>query len=219
VSQPWIASIVLLWIVVLFALFLLAGALRQIGVINLRLGNDPGALITDTGLDRGTRAPDFEAIDGETGEPRRLSELPARPRLLVFLSPSCYTCQELVPHLNEVAKTRRRDFDFVVVCTGEVGACRQVFKGAARVEPAMLIDTTGAAESRYEVAVMPFAYLIDHERNVVIRGVANDWRHLESLLEQEGTLEAGRSWTEVSGSGGSVLTQVDAKGGDVLRKP
>ena len=55
----------------------------------------------------------------------------------------------------------------------------------------MVVDTNGQIEKDYLVTLTPFAYLLDHERNVVIRGIANDWRQLESLLEQEGTLQAG----------------------------
>ena len=52
-SGVWLASYIVLWLVVLVLAFLLAGALRQLGLIQLRLGDDPGALITDTGLERG----------------------------------------------------------------------------------------------------------------------------------------------------------------------
>ena len=58
-----------------------------------------------------------------------------------------------------------------------------------RLEAPMVVDTNGQIEKDYLVTLTPFAYLLDHERNVVIRGIANDWRQLESLLEQEGTLQ------------------------------
>ena len=49
-SGVWLASYIVLWLVVLVLAFLLAGSLRQLGLMQLRLGDDPGALITDTGL-------------------------------------------------------------------------------------------------------------------------------------------------------------------------
>jgi hypothetical protein len=48
-SGAWLASYIVLWIVVMLLAFLLAGALRQLGLLQLRLGDDPGALITDGG--------------------------------------------------------------------------------------------------------------------------------------------------------------------------
>jgi methylamine dehydrogenase accessory protein MauD len=197
-SGVWLASYVVLWLVVLVLGFLLAGALRQLGLMQLRLGDDPGALITDTGLERGTKAPDFTAVDSESGDLVTLSELESVPRMLVFASPGCLSCRELIPGLNEVRKTRA-DFDFLVICRGDVESC-QGFGRMNRLEAPMVVDTNGQVEKDYLVTLTPFAYVLDYEGNVVIRGIANDWRQLESLLEQEGTLQSGR-WVEVDGDG------------------
>jgi methylamine dehydrogenase accessory protein MauD len=196
-SGVWLASYVVLWVVVLLLAFLLAGALRQLGLLQLRLGDDPGALITDTGLERGAEAPDFTALGSESGELVSLSDLPAVPRMLVFASPGCLSCRELIPGLNEVRKTRG-DFDFLVVCRGDLESC-QAFGRMNGLEAPMVVDTTGQIEKDYLVTLTPFAYLIDHEGRVVIRGIANDWRQLESLLEQEGTLQAGMGFVPVDG--------------------
>jgi methylamine dehydrogenase accessory protein MauD len=184
-------------VLVLLLAFLLAGALRQLGLFQLRLGDDPGALITDSGLDRGATAPDFTALDSASGELVSLSDLPAVPRMLVFASPGCLSCRELIPGLNEVRKTRG-DFDFLVVCRGDLESC-QAFGRMNRLEAPMVVDTTGQIEKDYLVTLTPFAYLIDHEGRVVIRGIANDWRQLESLLEQEGTLQAGLGFVPMDG--------------------
>lgn len=207
-SSVWLASYVVLWLVVLMLAFLLAGALRQLGLLQLRLGDDPGALITDTGLERGTLAPDFTAVQAETGEMVTLSALAPKARMIVFASPGCLSCRELIPGLNEVRKTRR-DFDFLVICRGDVESC-QAFGRMNRLEAPMVVDTTGQIEKDYLVTLTPFAYLLDHERNVVIRGIANDWRQLESLLEQEGTLQAG-PWVDVSGDGNGAAAVADSR--------
>jgi methylamine dehydrogenase accessory protein MauD len=196
-SGVWLASFIVLWVLVLLMAFLLAGALRQLGLLQLRLGDDPGALITDTGLERGAQAPDFTGPDAESGELVSLSDLPAVPRLLVFASPGCLSCRELMPGLNEVRKTRG-DYDFLVVCRGDLESC-QAFARMNRLEAPMVVDTTGQIEKDYLVTLTPFAYLVDHEGRVVIRGIANDWRQLESLLEQEGTLQAGMGFVPMDG--------------------
>ena len=196
-SGVWLASYIVLWVVVLLLAFLLAGALRQLGLLQLRLGDDPGALITDTGLERGSEAPDFTGLDSESREVVRLSDLPAVPRMLVFASPGCLSCRELIPGLNEVRKTRG-ELDFLVVCRGDLESC-QAFGRMNRLETQMIVDTTGQIEKDYLVTLTPFAYLIDHEGRVVIRGIANDWRQLESLIEQEGTLQAGMGFAPMDG--------------------
>jgi methylamine dehydrogenase accessory protein MauD len=197
VNGVWLASYIVLWALVLLLAFLLAGALRQLGLLQLRLGDDPGALITETGLERGAQAPDFTALDAESGEVVSLSDLPAVPRLLVFASPGCLSCRELMPGLNEVRKTRG-EYDFLVVCRGDLESCR-AFGRMNRLEAPMVVDTTGQIEKDYLVTLTPFAYLVDHAGRVVIRGIANDWRQLESLLEQEGTLQAGLGFVPLDG--------------------
>jgi methylamine dehydrogenase accessory protein MauD len=189
----WISALVALWLLVLLMAFLLAGALRQIGLIQLRLGDDPGALITDTGLERGALGPDYVAVDEETGQPHRLSDLEARARLLVFVSPTCLACTQMVPGLNEAMATRGKEFDFRVVCRGDLESCRG-FKRINELRAPMDVDPTGEVEQAYQVTLSPLAYLLDYERRVLMRGVVNDWRQFESLLEQEGTLQGGRSW-------------------------
>lgn len=195
-NDAWAVSFVVLWLVVLMLAFLLAGALREIGLLRLRVGDDPGALITDSGLERGTTAPDFEAVDPDSGSMVRFSDLPSVARALVFVSPSCVACRTLVPHLNEVMKTRGSEFDFAVVCSGDVEACAS-FARTNRLDALVLVDRTGDVQEKFAVTLTPFAYLLDHEGRVVIRGVANNWSQLDALLDQEGTLEAGRAWTVV----------------------
>jgi len=190
---------IMLWVLVLVIGFLLAGALRQIGIIHLRMGDDPGALITDDGLDRGTIAPDFEAIDADSEKIWRLSDLPNKPHLLVFLTPSCLACRRLIPHLNEVMATRGREVECLVICAGDLASCRS-FRNLHSLKAQMLVDESGRVSNAYKASATPFTYLLGFERQVLVRGIANDWRGLESILEQEGTLQAGRRWSAV-GSG------------------
>jgi methylamine dehydrogenase accessory protein MauD len=186
--ELWIASLVVLWVVVLVVSFLLAGALRQIGIISLRLGTDPGALITQDGIDRGAVAPDIHALDLASGVTVKLSSLPLRARVIVFLSSTCSTCRELLPHLQEVADTRP-GFDFVVVCQGPTGACESMFRGVESRSLRYWVDESGFAAQSYQVSVTPFAYVIDYTGRVLIRGIVNTWPQLDGLLDQEGTLE------------------------------
>lgn len=199
-NEVWIASSVLLWVLVLLMGFLLAGALRQLGIIQMRLGDDPGALITDSGLDRGTYAPDFNAPAASSSDQVRLSDLEPRARMLIFVSPTCLSCRELIPHINEVAATRNKEFDFLVVCQGDVDGCA-AFVRTNRLTVEAVVDATGDISRDYQVNLTPFAYLLDYEGRVVIRGIANDWRQLESLLEQEGTPEAGMLWETIDRTG------------------
>jgi methylamine dehydrogenase accessory protein MauD len=190
-SGVWLAAFVVLWAFVFFLAFLVAGALRQIGLIALRLGDDPGALITDTGLDRGVDAPAFEGVDVDSGELRRSLDFERRARVLAFLTPTCLACRELIPHLNEVIETRGREFDFVVICRGDREFCRTL-RWRDGIAASVIADETGRIEAAFDVQLTPFVYVLDYEGRVLVRGVANDWRHVESLLNEEGSIQTAR---------------------------
>jgi hypothetical protein len=84
----------------------------------------------------------------------------------------------------------------------------------------MVVDDSGRVASAYQANATPFSYFLDYEGRVLMRGIANDWRGLESILEQEGTLEAGRSWKSVKpgesteSPADSVNAVVESKGRD-----
>lgn len=186
-SEFVIASIVALWIFALVLAFLLAGTLRQLGLMSLRLGSDPGALITRRGLDRGSVGPNTILMDVATGQPVPLLDSAQHAHVLVFTSPGCAACADLMPHLREVAATRR-GYAFTVICRGSIDTCRahaDATSGAVRV----LADEDGLAESAYDVSLTPFVYLLDYERRVLLRGVVNHWQQMEMLIDQEGVLE------------------------------
>ena len=185
-NDLWTASIVVLWIVVLVLAFFLIGALRLIGLIQLRLGTDPGALITEAGLERGEVAPNFQAPNALTGELLLFHDLPPGRKFLGFLSPSCFSCEAFALHLNEVAATRRGDLTFIAVCRGDRAACAS-FVRRTKLQIPVVVDETGSIEQLYDVTLTPFGYVINDELRVLIRGVATTWTQLEALLAEQGT--------------------------------
>lgn len=220
-DSAWIAVIVLLWVFMLVLSFFLIGALRQIAVLQLRLGNDPGALITRGGLDRGTLAPSITALDIGSHEWVSLESLARQARALIFLSPTCSACRHLIPHINEVAKTRRGEFDFVVICRGDEGSCLAMGQMEG-LDVRMLVDLDGTVETAFDIQMTPFTYVLDYRGRVLVRGVTNDWRHLESLLDQEGTVESADDGEDhvvipvkqaVASGGEDALRKTDSKGG------
>lgn len=186
----WTASLITLWVVVLGMGFLLVGALRQLGLLRLRMGDDPGALITDQGLARGSLAPAFDALVADTGDRTTFSSAAERVRVLVLLSTGCLACRQLAPHINEVVATHP-EVELVPLVTGDLETVRQ-FVRAAGMKGQVLVDVSATVPALYQTSMSPFTYVIDEKGRVLARGVANDWRGLESLIRQEGTLQAGR---------------------------
>jgi len=175
------------WVLLIFLGFLTAGALREIGLLQLRLGEDPGGLITRVGLDRGSPAPNFEAVDAATGASRPILDSGRRPAVLLFLTTSCVACRQIARQLEEVRETRP-EFDYIAICRGDAIACRELREGAGLRAP-MVIDHSGEIQRAYQAKYTPFAYVLSPERRVLVRGLVNNWRQLDALLDQRGYLE------------------------------
>lgn len=212
-SDTWLATYLLLWAIVAVQGIFLMGALRQLGIIHLRLGSDPGVLITPEGLPRGALAPDFEAPITPTGEMVRRTDFLGRRVMVVFLSPTCMSCKQLIPHLNAIHEERRDEVATLVVCHGAEGSCAE-FVRRFGVRPRVVADLQNVIATSFGVSATPFAYLLDESGHVLIRGVANDWTHLERLLEEEGTFQS-RPWpsppsqTETAAAQASPVSRED----------
>lgn len=186
-NELWVASYVVLWTIVAGLSVILVGVLRQLGVIALRLGPEPGALITREGLERGALAPDFAAGDVRTGHPVRLGDFRGQRVLLVFVTPTCIACRQIASDVNDLSRARRGDLEAIVVCYGSAVTCGE-FASAYRLKTPLLVDATNAIAESYDVRMTPFGYLIDEDGVVRIRGVVNSFAQLEALIEEEGTV-------------------------------
>lgn len=186
-NEIWLASYAILWVVVAMLSFVVVGLLRQLGLIQLRLGPDPGALITKEGLERGTSAPEFTLTDALTGASTRLADLRGRMVLLLFLTPTCISCRQLMPHLRDIAPERSRDIAVLTICHGSEATCGE-FAQAFRLDVPVLVDGPNAIAASYDVRMTPFAFLIDADGVIRLRGVVNTWPQLESLIAEEGTV-------------------------------
>lgn len=205
-SDLWIASYVLLWLIVVGMAFLLMGVLRQLGLIYLRLGPDPGALITPEGLARGSQAPDFKAVELLSGQPIHLSEFRGRRVLLAFLSPTCSPCRDLLPYLNEIAHRQRGKIEVISICQGSQATCME-FGRVYLLQTPLVADPTNAIGAQYDAGFTPFAFVIDEEGIILIRGVVNTLPQLEALLSEEGTLQ-GQPWQPAAKPASLVVEQV-----------
>jgi len=205
----WIVAFGALWLIVISLSIVVMGLLRQLGMLQLRVGIDPGVLITKQGIERGTEAPDFEAIDLAALKRVSLSQYRGKRVVLVFLSTGCLACRQLVPHLNAMARDRQGEVTFLTVCHGHDAGCHE-FARTYKLEVSMLADPTDAIAASYGIDVTPFAFLIDERGIVLLRGVVNSWPQLESLLKQEGTIQTN--------DGATINSNELALVGSVLKK-
>ena len=174
-------SNIVLWLVVIGMALVLLALVRQVGVLHERIA-PAGALLLAKGLKVGDPAPALTVADlgGRTvaiGGPRadRLSTL------LMFVSPSCPVCKELLPVLKASRRSERSWLEIVFASDGDEAEQRQ-FVGRSELEDFPYIISAPLGVS-YQVGRLPFAALIDDQGVLRARGIINSREHLESLFE------------------------------------
>ncbi len=173
-----IVSQILSWIVILGLGIALLALARQVGVLHVRLA-PAGALLTGKGPVVGEAAPvlDVATIDGA---PLSIGKTLARGRmqLLLFVSPNCPLCKELIPIARNFARAEKLDIVFV----GD-DALEEQRAMITRLDMSGLPFVNGPIVGRtFHVDRLPHAVLIGDSGTVLSKGLVNSREHLESLV-------------------------------------
>jgi methylamine dehydrogenase accessory protein MauD len=173
-----IVSQIISWIVILGLGIALLALARQVGVLHVRVA-PAGALLTGKGPVVGEAAPVLDALTME-GVSIAIGKALAKGRmqLLLFVSPSCPLCKDLIPIAKNFA--RREKLDIVFVGDDEVEEQRAMI---ARLEMQGLPFINGPIVGRsFHVDRLPHAVLIGDDGTVLSKGLVNSREHLESLV-------------------------------------
>ena len=173
-----IISQILSWIVILGMGLALLALARQVGVLHTRLAL-AGALMTGKGPMVGELAPVLE-VETLDGVPLSIGKALAKGRmqLLLFVSPHCPLCKDLIPIARNFAKTEK--LDVVFVGDDDVNEQRSMI---ARLDMAGLAFVNSSIVGRsFHVDRLPHAVLIGDAGAVLSKGLVNSREHLESLI-------------------------------------
>jgi methylamine dehydrogenase accessory protein MauD len=173
-----IVSQVLSWLLIAALAFALLALARQVGVLHTRIA-PAGALTTASGPAVGDIAPvlSLKTIDGAAVSVGKAAAA-GRLQLLMFVSPMCPICKELIPVAKSFA--RREKLDVVFVGDDALDDQREMIRdlGIAGL-PFVNGPDVGRA---YVVDKLPHAVLLDHAGVVLSKGLVNSREHLESLV-------------------------------------
>jgi methylamine dehydrogenase accessory protein MauD len=171
-----IVSQIFSWIVILGLGLAVLALARQVGVLHLRVA-PAGALVTGKGPVVGEAAPVMEALTLD-GSALAVGKPSGRKQLLLFVSPHCPLCKDLIPIARNFARTERLDIVFV----GDDDASEQRAM-IARLDMAGLPFVNGPLVGRtFHVDRLPHAVLIGDDGTVLSKGLVNSREHLESLV-------------------------------------
>jgi methylamine dehydrogenase accessory protein MauD len=176
VSGWWLASYVILWILVVALAILVLALARQIGVLHLRLGPRGALEVDDEGPPLG-EAP--EPIDAHALDGREVTiGGPGEPQLLFFVSPGCPICKELLPSLAPAARAAR--MTPLAIVDVEEQSARDAY---VHSPPAVTLVAGPEISETYEIPGTPYAVILDTIGVVRAKGTVNTLEQIEGLVD------------------------------------
>jgi peroxiredoxin len=165
-----VITYLVLWLIVLILGFLLVGALRSLALVQWRMkqleATSPSH-IRRRGLKIGVKAPEF-TLPSLQGGTVTLSQCVDRDLLLVFIKPSCAACSAIVPALNRLNK---EGCYRVLAVSADYFPVVEEWSKKERTEFPILIQEGLTICLQYNVAWMPFAFLISEQMRVKSKGL------------------------------------------------
>ena len=171
-----IVSQILSWTVILGLGLALLALARQVGVLHVRLA-PAGALLSSRGPVVGEPAPMLDAVTLD-GVPIAIGKPTLRTQLLLFVSPHCPLCKDLIPIAKDFARSEK--LDIIFLGDDEVGEQRAMI---ARLGMEGLPFVNSSIVGRtFHVDRLPHAALIGANGTLISKGLVNSREHLESLI-------------------------------------
>ncbi len=171
----WAVSYVILWLLVLALCAIVVALARQIGTLHLRLGPRGALEMDDEGPPLGEALPPVEGTL-EDGTPAVVGG-PGRAQLLLFVSPGCRTCEDVLPAVPAIAA--ESSLEPYLVTDLSPAETTSAFRGRKLGAPLI----AGAAAARtYEVPGTPYVLVTDAGGVLRGKGTVNNLEQMEGLV-------------------------------------
>jgi methylamine dehydrogenase accessory protein MauD len=174
-----IVSHVGLWVLVICLTLGFLVLMRQIALMQRRLM--PGsARMEAAGPKVGERAPEVDAVD-LLGRRVTLGSARQKQTLLMFVSPECSVCGDVMPAIRSIAKSERKYLEVMLVSLGVSDEANHAYVRRHALEAIPLVASRALIDA-YGMPSPPYAVLLGPDQHVQTKGVVNHFEHLESLL-------------------------------------
>jgi methylamine dehydrogenase accessory protein MauD len=172
----WGASYVVLWLLVLALAVVVVALARQIGTLHMRLGPRGALEIDDEGPPLGEAPQPIETLDTR-GEAVTIGG-PGDGQLVMFVSPSCRMCREVLPGL---AVTAAGAGLVPRVVTDDEEAPSSADLDPQRLKAVVVADPR--VPKNYAIPGTPYIVVIDPMGIVRAKGTVNNLEQLEGLVD------------------------------------
>ena len=177
----WVASYVALWVLVIVLCVIVVALARQIGTLHLRLGPRGALELDDEGPPLGDAPPPRDAIDLQ-GRPVTIGG-PGAGQLLLFVSPGCMMCAQVLPSVPVLARTH--GLEALAISEEDAIETRRELGKHTEVR-----TVTGHEHfSAYSVPGTPYAVILDKLGVVRGKGTVNNLEQFEGLIATAGKRE------------------------------
>ncbi len=172
------------WVLLIILGLAVLSLARLVGQLQLRLG-PAGALVTEEGPAIGEMLHSFmwKTVDGRTWTVTSPSD---RVRLLIYVSPTCPVCDQVVRAARTLGVRYEDgvDLEVVFMLSMDDTALATRYQRHHKIERFVLLaDSRISADLR--VGGAPYAFCVDRSGYLRAKGVVNTREHLESLLNAE----------------------------------
>ena len=172
----WAASYVVLWLLVLTLAVVVVALARQIGTLHLRLGPRGALELDDEGPPLGEAPEAFDLADVD-GRGVTIGG-PGRAQLLMFVTPGCTLCEQVLPSLPVIAAAGELS-PYVLT---DVDATEAALAFGSKRLGAPVVPASQVA-SAYAVPGTPYVVVLDRLGVVQAKGTANNLEQMEGLVD------------------------------------
>jgi methylamine dehydrogenase accessory protein MauD len=173
-SGWWLASYIALWVLVAVLSLLVIALARQVGTLQLRLGPRGALEIDDEGPPLG-EAPEPADTTDLDGRPATIGG-PGEPQLLLFVSPGCPVCREVLPAVRAVSRAGRLS-PYVIADADRIDVREAYGSVGAPVAAAPELARS------YSIPGTPYVVVLDHVGVVRAKGTVNNLEQVEGLVD------------------------------------
>jgi methylamine dehydrogenase accessory protein MauD len=181
-STWWTVSYVVLWAIVVMLAIVVVALARQIGTLHLRLGPRGALEMDDEGPALGDAPPPRDALDID-GRDITVGG-PGRSQLLLFVSPGCMVCVQVLPAVPVLART----YGLEAIALSEEDAI-ETRRELGRYKDVRIVAGHAHFQA-YEIPGTPFAVVLDELGIVRGKGTVNNLEQFEGLIATAARREA-----------------------------
>jgi len=175
----WLVSYLVLWLLTALLGVVVLAHSRLLGLLHYRLG-PAGARPLADGPELGSVV---TRLEGRTLDGALWSYAFPSPRevLAVFVSPQCQTCNSLLPHVKDFARSHA-EVDLLLISTLDDPGMNGAYAAFSGLDMARLTYILGARQAEaLAIEGTPYAVALDADGVVRNKGLVNNYEHLSGL--------------------------------------